>query len=162
MAGVRYCMDEYVSAADRTCPGGPPGELFEMMCPDCGANMRLRQSKFGLFYGCEAYPACKGSHGAYPDGRPRGIPGNKVTRDARILAHRTFDKLWDDSATGYSKMTRAAAYRWMQRVMGVTKELAHIGMFNIPMCTKLIILVNQSRPPRLTVMQRLAKDDWLL
>lgn len=28
-------------------------------CPDCGSAMALRTGKFGAFYGCTAYPACK-------------------------------------------------------------------------------------------------------
>lgn len=32
---------------------GPP-------CPECGAKTRLRQGRFGEFYGCTAYPKCKG------------------------------------------------------------------------------------------------------
>ncbi len=30
-------------------------------CPECGAPMRLRNGKRGPFWGCSAYPACKGT-----------------------------------------------------------------------------------------------------
>lgn len=30
-------------------------------CPDCQAQMRLRESKTGWFYGCSRYPACRGT-----------------------------------------------------------------------------------------------------
>jgi len=30
-------------------------------CPQCGAKMALRSGKFGKFYGCTAYPNCKGT-----------------------------------------------------------------------------------------------------
>lgn len=32
---------------------GPP-------CPDCGAKTLLKQGRYGLFYSCSRYPACKG------------------------------------------------------------------------------------------------------
>lgn len=28
-------------------------------CPDCGAEMRLRRSDYGPFFGCSNYPKCK-------------------------------------------------------------------------------------------------------
>ncbi len=30
-------------------------------CPQCGSKMALRSGKFGKFYGCTAYPNCKGT-----------------------------------------------------------------------------------------------------
>ena len=33
----------------------------EKVCPDCGEPMAIRRSRFGkLFYGCTAYPKCRG------------------------------------------------------------------------------------------------------
>jgi ssDNA-binding Zn-finger/Zn-ribbon topoisomerase 1 len=33
----------------------------EKSCPECGSQMVIRRSRFGkLFYGCSAYPKCKG------------------------------------------------------------------------------------------------------
>ena len=33
----------------------------EKICPECGAPMVIRRSKFGkLFYGCSKYPKCRG------------------------------------------------------------------------------------------------------
>ncbi len=37
----------------RSEPAAPP-------CPECGADMRKRTSKRGPFWGCSAYPQCKG------------------------------------------------------------------------------------------------------
>jgi four helix bundle suffix protein len=49
-------------------------------CPECGKPMRKRQSKKGEFWGCSAYPDCRGSRDigdeATEDKRP-------ATRDAR-------------------------------------------------------------------------------
>lgn len=32
----------------------------EPQCPECGGETRQRQEKYGSFYGCARYPACKG------------------------------------------------------------------------------------------------------
>ena len=34
-------------------------EMHENPCPDCGKRLILREGKFGDFYACEGYPACK-------------------------------------------------------------------------------------------------------
>lgn len=54
-----------------------------LTCPDCGAAMRLRQGRFGPFYGCSRYPACRGTHTATRDGEPAGIPADAKTRRMR-------------------------------------------------------------------------------
>lgn len=33
--------------------------LLEEKCPECGANLIMRQGRFGSFKGCSAYPKCK-------------------------------------------------------------------------------------------------------
>jgi four helix bundle suffix protein len=47
---------EKMTAARREAraePAAPP-------CPDCGASMKKRTSQRGPFWGCTAYPQCKG------------------------------------------------------------------------------------------------------
>jgi len=29
-------------------------------CPDCGLGMKIRESKYGKFWGCTAFPMCNG------------------------------------------------------------------------------------------------------
>jgi DNA topoisomerase-1 len=36
-------------------------------CPECGAAMKLRQSRRGYFLGCTKYPKCKGTREASPE-----------------------------------------------------------------------------------------------
>jgi len=117
-------------------------KLFEheVTCPECGALMSLRPSKYGLFYGCIYYPTCKSAHGAHPDGAPLGVPTTKEGKLARIRAHDAFDKLWNNGRKDGS-MSRKAAYRWMQAALGMTKEEAHIGKFDIATCERLIAVV---------------------
>ena len=34
---------------------------LEILCPQCGAEMVRRRGKYGEFYGCSNYPACRGT-----------------------------------------------------------------------------------------------------
>lgn len=39
----------------------PSAQTTDKVCPDCGAPMVIRRSRFGkLFYGCSRYPKCRG------------------------------------------------------------------------------------------------------
>ena len=106
----------------------------KVVCGDCGADMVLRNSKFGKFYGCVNYPKCKGAHGAHPNGHPLGTPADKETRDKRMEAHALFDKQWRES----NNMTRAQAYKELQKIMGMNSKQAHIAKFTKEECDFLI------------------------
>lgn len=115
---------------------GKEYEEADITCPDCGAKMQLRDSRFGLFYGCSRWPDCDCTHGAHKaTGVPLGAPANKATRQMRIEAHDAFDQLWQG---GPINMKRKEAYAWLQRVMGMNQEQAHIGLFTVEQCTKVI------------------------
>lgn len=111
--------------------------MAALTCPECAAPMHLRPSRFGQFYGCTRYPACNGTHGAHPDGSPLGVPANRATKDARIAAHAAFDTLWKSGG-----MTRKEAYRWMGGALGMSKDEAHIGLFDIATCERLVAAVS--------------------
>jgi hypothetical protein len=113
-----------------------PGERQDVECPECPSHMVLRSSVNGPFYGCRRFPACKGTHNATPTGAPKGTPANKVTKDARVRAHASFDQLWLKGG-----MTRTDAYRWLQFSMGLTPEEGHIGKFDLAQSERLIHLV---------------------
>jgi len=112
-------------------------EVTTLTCPECGAPVRLRPSRYGLFYGCTTWPKCNGTHGAHPDGKPLGTPGNRETKDARIRAHAAFDTLWKNGG-----MKRKEAYRWMQDTLGMSQNEAHIGSFDVATCERLITAVH--------------------
>ena len=115
----------------------PIGTILKHPCPECGEPMVLRDSRYGLFYGCTTYPKCKSTHGAHKKtGEPLGIPGNAETKKARIRAHDSFDQLWK-----VAHMERADAYVWMQEAMEMTGDEAHIGKFTIDLCDQLELLV---------------------
>ena len=110
----------------------------KLSCPDCGAAMELKPSRYGQFYGCSTWreTKCPGSHGAHPDGRPLGIPASKATKEARMRAHECFDRLWKSGA-----MARGQAYVWMQQALGMGADDAHIARFSIEQCDSLISAV---------------------
>lgn len=102
----------------------------------CGSPMRLKWSgkfKHGWFYACTRYPECRGAHGCHADGKPLGIPADDETKKARMAAHKEFDSLW---RSGY--MSRRNAYGWMQRVMGISSDEAHIAMMTVAQCKELV------------------------
>jgi len=98
--------------------------------------MVLRESKYGLFYGCQTFPKCKATHGAHPNGEPLGVPADAETKKARISVHEAFDELWKSG-----EMSRGDAYTWMQEAMELEEDEAHIGMFTKSQCEDLELLV---------------------
>jgi hypothetical protein len=121
-------------------PIRPLGFRLEKACPDCGSDMVLRPSRFGLFYGCARFPKCRSAHGAHENGDPLGIPANKETKRLRILAHEIFDRLWNPEWPD-SHMMRSEAYAWMRAEMGLDETTGHIGRFDSEQCAWLIRLV---------------------
>ncbi len=102
-------------------------------CPECGGKLVLKESRFGLFYGCTNWPACDCTHGAHADGKPKGTPANAATRKARIMAHAAFDPIWQSGI-----ISRKLAYEWLACALSLTPEQCHIGMFDIDMCGEAI------------------------
>lgn len=127
--------------------------------------MDLRESKLGPFYGCSNYPECKGTHGAHKDGAPLGIPADKLTKRARIRAHRVFDQLWAkgllfaNKSLGYR---RRKAYEWLRAAMKLGRGEAHIGQFSSQQCQELVKCVYRDFPTLRTRYTRIADEDLLL
>ena len=117
----------------------PIGTVLDHPCPECGEPMVLRDSKYGLFYGCSDFPRCKASHGAHKKtGQPLGTPADGPTKKARIRAHDAFDQLWKGK-----HMDRGDAYMWMQEAMEMPADDAHIGKFTTEQCDQLELLVDE-------------------
>jgi ssDNA-binding Zn-finger/Zn-ribbon topoisomerase 1 len=105
--------------------------------------MTLRNSVYGMFYGCSNYPECKATHGAHKaTGEPLGIPADQATRKWRVKAHTIFDQLWN----GENRIaTRHQAYHILMDIMAIHSAQAHIGTFTINQCQELIEKVEQYR-----------------
>jgi len=109
--------------------------------PECGAGMYLMPSRYGLFYGCQNYPKCRGSHGAHQHtGQPLGVPANAATKQLRIRLHEVFDPLWKTGG-----MTRNDAYASLARLLGISRAKCHIGMFSEAQC-RLALHLLQRKP----------------
>jgi ssDNA-binding Zn-finger/Zn-ribbon topoisomerase 1 len=117
-------------------------------CPECGSLMVLRPSKFanGWYYRCFHFPACRGMHGAHPNGVPLGIPANADTKEWRIKAHAALDPLYASYPKGKERREmRSRAYKWMAYAMGLDINDAHIGQFTAEQCKRLIELIEKDK-----------------
>lgn len=112
-----------------------------MKCGDCGADMVKRNSKYGIFFGCSKYPACKGTHSAHQkSGAPQGKPTNAEGRAARRKAHEVFDGYWPGT-----NMNRQQAYLWLALQMVMTGHECHIGNFDEQECARVIEIVEEAK-----------------
>lgn len=92
--------------------------------------------KEAYVYVCPWYPFCDSYVAAHKKtGLPMGTLANGDLRHKRIMAHRAFNRLWQN---GY--MDRKAAYRWLQVQLGLPESMAHIAMFSEYMCDRVIKL----------------------
>ena len=160
---VEICFPEAAPLVEDITLDGPclttqmyPLARRDLKCADCGALMDIRTSKKfkAPFYGCSTFPACRGTHGAFPDGRPLGKPANKEAKKARVQAHKVFDLIWREK-----HKPRAAAYTWMRKRMGLSKEEAHIGLFDRLQCEALIALVKKEFPSTRNAWDRILSFD---
>lgn len=103
----------------------------DVTCPDCRVRMRL-QGKARLKYVC---PGCKGSLTAEANGKPRGVPGTKETREWRRRAHTAFDRLWREGG-----VSRSAAQRWLATELGIARKRCHFSYMQTPMLKRVVKL----------------------
>jgi ssDNA-binding Zn-finger/Zn-ribbon topoisomerase 1 len=98
--------------------------------------MRLKDSRFGPFYGCTTWPDCEGTAAIHQDGSLKSTPANGETKAARIGAHQRFDKLWKEGL-----MSRSQAYRSLAEYMGLKRKDTHIGYFTEEQCDQVVHFV---------------------
>jgi ssDNA-binding Zn-finger/Zn-ribbon topoisomerase 1 len=99
----------------------------------CGADARLRRSKYGPFWSCSLWPECDGTVGCHPGTTtPLGTLADKATRQARIKAHDAFDALWQPLGKSY----RATAYRMLAEELEVDE--AHMGEMSREDCERVV------------------------
>ncbi len=111
-----------------------------MKCPYCGAKAVWRDSSivYGKSYGpiwvCSNYPACDAYVGCHGGTRtPLGRMADAELRENKKQAHAAFDPLWKAG-----KMTRAEAYGWLAKELGIPRSECHIGMFDVEMCRRVV------------------------
>lgn len=113
---------------------------YDLECPECGSNMELRKSRYGIFYGCQEFETegCKGHISADKEGTPSELPIDQQTKKSQILARENFERLWK-----YGKMTRQESFSWACFKMKRQRNEFNISTFSIMECDKLIKLINK-------------------
>lgn len=125
-----------------------------MKCPDCGAEMVLRETKKFTypknkrprkFYGCSNWPKCNATHGAHPDGKPLGFPADSATKLWRSKTHKKIDELL--ALTGW---TQNEYYKWISEQLGIEEKKVHVGNMNISQCTIIMSRIDEEIAKRHT------------
>ena len=114
-------------------------------CPKCGAEAELRDNSaiysgvsYGLAYICGNFPRCDTYVGAHRRTLlPLGTLADRETRRLRQTCHNRFDGMWK-----FGQRSRKAAYAWLARAMNLSKQEAHIGMFDAAKCRTLLAILD--------------------
>lgn len=88
------------------------------------------------FWECKPCDALVGCHPGGTGCKPLGRLANPELRRAKQAAHAAFDPLWKSRQMG-----RREAYAWLADVLGIPKEQAHIGMFDVERCRAVVAAV---------------------
>lgn len=118
-----------------------------MNCNYCGKEAEFMSSKefYGRDYGVNMYVCrpCDAYTSTHGKGKtPKGTLATARLRQLRMTAHSLFDPLWCGRKR---QMSRAASYRFLQKLMNMTSEQAHIGMMNEDQCQELILKLKEYR-----------------
>ena len=113
--------------------------MAERVCAVYGGILVAKQTRYGTVFECRA----EGCTVMCWDGET-STPADERTRDARKSAHAAFDPLWRRKIKFAS---RNKAYKWLAAVMGVPAGRAHIGMFDLEQCRRLISIIKSGEAP---------------
>jgi hypothetical protein len=92
---------------------------------------------------CGAYVGCHKAENLGDGTQPLGRLADARLRVAKGHAHIAFDTLWKKGT-----MSRTSAYTWLARAMNMSKEDAHIGMFDVEQCDRVQQLAARYRPAK--------------
>lgn len=106
-----------------------------MKCPIHDVAMQKWNTQFGARWQCPE-PGCEMACW----GGQTSTPADKQTRAARNVCHLHFDPTWADPEGSIRRKfkNRKQAYRWLRRAMRLPWEKAHIGMFTLTQCQRLM------------------------
>jgi hypothetical protein len=132
--------------------------MIEVKC-FCGSSASLKSNALiynGKEYGngkvwlCDRFPACRGSVGTHPDGRPLGTIPDEETKKLRIKVHALVDPLWKSQG-----VPRGKVYGYLKRIMKSEKEI-HMGETTKEDCLKLMETIKNNpyefRPPNQNIL----------
>lgn len=118
--------------------------MIKVICPYCGQQAKYVDSKvvygrsYGKIYLCKECDAYVGVHKGTD--KPLGRLADKELRYWKMAAHDAFDPIWQTK-----KMKRNQAYKWLAERMGLSPQEAHIGMFDVLQCKKVIKICKESK-----------------
>jgi hypothetical protein len=116
------------------------------ICAYCLKETKLVDSEiiygksYGPVYYCEPCQAWVGVH--KHSKIALGRVANKELREAKKKAHAAFDPIWQKDMEWNGKKRHEArndAYAWLAEQMGISKEVCHIGMFDVDQCYQVIL-----------------------
>lgn len=97
----------------------------------------LKDMNFWVCSPCDARVGCL----RVGDGtKPMGRLADASLRAAKQKAHRAFDPIWKEG-----ERSRSEAYAWLAHRLGLEKDECHIGLFDIRMCGKVVVVCKQLR-----------------
>lgn len=121
---------------------------MKVVCTYCGNQAELvtgkaiyphRADLYGKrFYLCVPCGAYVGCHKDTTN--PLGRLANVVLRAAKVRAHAAFDPMWQGGVR-----RRGDAYGWLADQLGIEKKDCHIGMFDVAMCNKVVLVCQRTR-----------------
>ena len=93
--------------------------VSDQLCPTCGKRMLIRQSRFGQFLGCEAYPECETKVALTRDGLPvpEDRPSEEICKPCASPMLIRYGRYGDYLACSAEACFREAAYpedNWCQ------------------------------------------------
>ena len=118
------------------------------ICPVCSRKSRLKRGRSisahldpdAWFWACS--PRCDTRVGCHPGTQTAlGSLAGEVTRCARKSAHNELDALIAEGAF----TNRSAAYAWLASMMDQSEQDAHIGMYGLSECNRVMALCRQYR-----------------
>lgn len=119
---------------------------MKVVCDYCGNEARMvggleiyphrRDLAILKFYLCDPCDAYVGTHRNTNPPQPLGRLANAELRKAKKAAHAAFDPLWRSG-----RMNRHQAYKHLAQLMELPPKDAHIGMFTIEQCHRVVALI---------------------
>lgn len=138
-------------------------------CPYCNLPAVFLPTSSSIYNGRDYGPIwkctpCDAYVGVHKGTRnPLGRLANKELRAAKQAAHRAFDPLWKDLRGAYPDLmvvtnklrsiARSRAYRWLALQLDIRYEDCHVGMFDLELCERTVLVIQATRPTSALIRQ---------
>lgn len=119
----------------------------------CGSEAHLQNNSLlyngksfgnGKAYICDRFPACRGSVGVHPSGKPLGNIPDEQTKVMRRKLHAIIDPLWQNQSYYSRKKARGHVYGYLRRILNLSAEECHIGNFDADQCLRAMTAIREN------------------